>query len=177
MNNVAQLSQTAWANAKAIIWNSPLIKFQWSVENKLFIQIQIQKILDQYESFLQDFLAPHKDTQFVILHNQINVLFSDECPLPRKFDRSETHPVITKGLCDSPSKMGQQHFEDNKAAFTQEVTEPDITHAMVAYVFSRTQFIQASPEVKCIIDHFSQKTMKEYTALKVNKSITKKEAS
>ncbi len=171
MNNVKKRTLSAWTKALEIIWTSPLIKFTWSAENALFIKLKMQSIIDDYEKSLQDFFSPHKDTQFVILHNRIHLLLSEDSPLPRGFTRSETHPMITKSLSDSPSKMGIEHFENNKAAYRQEVLEIDIIYELVNHIFSRTNCIKASPEVKCIIDHFSQQSSTENLARKKNKSI------
>jgi hypothetical protein len=173
MNNVKKLTLIAWTKALDIVWTSPLMKFMWSTENALFIELKMKSIIDDYENSLQEFFKPHKDTQFVILHNRINILLSEDSPLPRGFSLSETHPIITKGLGDSPSKMGIEHFDNNKAAFKQEVLETDIVYELVSYIFSRTNFIKASPEVKCIIDHFSQQSINENLARKNNKSIKK----
>jgi hypothetical protein len=174
MNNVKSLTLSAWQKALVIVWASPLIKFMWSRENAFFIELKMKSIIDNYEKSLQDFFNPHKDTKFVILHNRIHILLSEDSPLPIGFSLSEKHPMLTKSFSDGVSKMGVEHFERNKAAYRQEVLEADIVFELVNYIFYHATFIKASLEVKCIIDHFSQQVSAENLARKCNKSIEEK---
>lgn len=171
MHNIEKLSLSAWDKTLDIIWTSPLMTFDWSSENALFLEIKIKAILDKYKKTLNYLFDPHKNTKFVIISNEINILLCEDSPLPFGFIRSEKNPIITFSLNHGLSKMEVEHFESNKAVFKQEVLETDLIYEFVRHILFYLESVAASPEVKCIIDHFSKQIRDENLSRKNNKRI------
>jgi hypothetical protein len=171
VNNEKDININGWDKAISDLWSSPLITFNWSTENAFFIQMKIVKILEDMEASLDYLFKPHKDTQLVILHNKVAVVFGEGYQSPRGFEGTPLHPIVTQNIGENPTRMGTESFNNQKAAFRQYVSEQDVACEILDHILSKIKSIQASLEVSYIIKHLADELITQNATRKTNKRV------
>jgi hypothetical protein len=142
------MTESAIEQSRCFIYESDLMNFKWSNENKMYIAIKLDAIFQEFTRSLEkDFLNIEKEMKLVVMHNRVAL---------REFpDRdNDPHPIIMHNLETGTSYAGIKHFNDNTSLFSQDVTDIDILYQVNKYVLSQIKRLASDNIVKTIIHHF-----------------------
>lgn len=159
------ITETALKNSQNFIYNSQLMNFEWSNENKQYLFIKLEDIFARYrESLENDFLSNEaKDFSLGILQNRISLI---------QFNQFEDKAgyVTVHRLDDSFSNMKEEQYEDNVKLYKQDITIKDFEYVMNKYILSQIKLLSPGNVMKTIIHDFvnnlsktNEKNKQEFT--------------
>lgn len=161
---VSDLSVESISNdVNNFISSSQLFAFPWSNENKLFLKIKTNEIIESLIHKMNVFKEAFEFNEFEILFDRIHIVMLEKSADSKQF--------VISSFTQINGNIDIEHYDKSKAVFKQVVTEEDFIYEILNHYAKALEKIEMSIEVKTVVKHHLVSLKKTASRYHCNKRI------